>query len=205
MYVSLEKTLQMIFEQTVDITKDSSSRSNKFTTRPQGILIQDSYNNPFFQIRPRPRFDTSKFDLPEIFRRYRELHSSGKSLFLPWHFFVEMIGDRFYVFNTRPLDMKFPITTNDAKKRPESEQWDTVTQQFIKDNIFDISESIHICLVGDSMRDVYTKKIYELIGRNCILPTVRVNKLPGALYQRVFPLNLGERFKFDLISKFVMR
>jgi len=205
MYVPLEETLNLIFEQRVDITKDDPSLINKFTTRPQGILVQDSYNNPFFQIRPKPRFDTSKLDLAEIFRRFRELHSKSKSLFLPWHFVVEMVKDRFYVFNTRPLDMKFPITTTQAKDRPESEMWDEVTKMFITDNIFDVSQAIHVCVVGDSNADVYTRKIYELIGRSCILPIIRMYKLPGGLYQRVFPLNLGRRFKFDYISKFIMR
>ena len=204
MYISFKDTLKLINEDyKVDSVKDAASKSNKFTIKPQGILMQDSFNNPFFPIQPRPRIDTSKLDLTEVFQRFRELYSQQKSLFLPFHFCVELVQDRYYVFNTRPLDMKFPITSNFAKSQITSDKWDEVTKMFFKENIFDISEAIHVCVIGCSNTDVYTQRIYEIIGRTCILPIVRQHRLPGALYQRVFPLNMGKRFNFDLLSKFI--
>lgn len=205
--IPLNTSVQLMLEQEerVDVTKDEASRANKFTTKPQGILVQDSYNNPFFPVRPRPRVDTAKLDLAPLFRRYRELYLRRNSFFLPWHYCIEMVDDRYYVFNTRPLDMKFPITNNDAKKRKQSENWDNITQLFFEENIFDISEAIHVCIVGDSNVDVYTNKTYELIGRTCVVPVLRMYRLPFGLYQRTFALNLGKRFNMDLMSKFVKK
>lgn len=93
----------------VDASKDHSSISNKFKPRPLGIIIQDSYNNPFFPIRPMPRVDSAKIDLILIFKRFRELYSQFDITLLPWHFVIEFIKDRYYVFNTRPIDMFSPL------------------------------------------------------------------------------------------------
>jgi hypothetical protein len=75
----------------------------------------------------------------------------------------------------------------------------------MQDKIFDISEAIHICIIGDSNVDIYTKKIYELIGRTCIVPYVRYFKIPQGVFQRLFPLNIGRKFNIDYISKHTMR
>jgi len=205
--VPLNETFELLQEKSdrVSTARDAASNTNKFITRPQGVLVQDSYNNPFFPIRPKPRLDTSKMDLKEVHLRYRELHSRTKSLFLPWHFCVEMVQDRYYVFNTRPLDMKFPIDSLLASSRDESKNWDEITKMFMTDKIYDINEAIHVCVVGDSNLDVYTRKIYEIIGRSCIVPTLRQYKLPGGLFQRVFGLNLGHRFNLDYIAKFIRK
>lgn len=85
---------------------ERSIRSNYFLTKPQGIIIQDTYNNFLFPIRPRPRLDTKKCDLIELTHWYRQLYLSFKSNFLPWHFVVEFIDGRYYVFNTRPIDIR---------------------------------------------------------------------------------------------------
>ncbi len=191
--------VSVIYER-IDPTKDVASIANKFTTKPKGIIITDSYNNPFFPIRPTPRIDTAKVNLIEVYRRYRENYAKFQGPFLPWHYCVEMIEDRYVVFNTRPIDMKFPIT-NSYKK-----EWgDETTQLFMKNNIFDISEAIHILIIGDSNLDIYTLRTYEIIGRICILPFIRYFKLPEGIFQRTFPLNMGKRFKIDLITKFVHR
>jgi hypothetical protein len=198
--------LQELTNERLDITKDAASISNKFTTRPQGFIIQDSYNNPFLPIRPRPRVDTSKMDLIHLFKRTRELYGKFSMSLLPWHYVVEFIGDRYYVFNTRPVDLRFPLTTNEVLKfEKRKESWDEVTNLFMSDKIFDISEAIHICIIGDSNLDIYTKKIYELIGRSCIVPFVRYFKIPRGLFQRIFPLNIGSKFNIDYISKFTTR
>jgi len=205
-FIPLNETM-LILEKSdrVMSSKDAASNANKFVTRPQGILIQDSYNNPFFPIRPTPRLDTSKIDILEVHRRYREKHSKQKSIFLPWHFCVEMVQDRFYVFNTRPLDMKFPINSLQASQRDEVKNWDDVTKLFMKEAIYDIDDAIHVCIIGDTNLDVYTRKIYEMIGRTCIIPTLRQYRLPGGLYQRVFGLNLGSRFNMDYVAKFIRK
>lgn len=204
MIIDFEKTYELL-EERVMSTKDATSLHNKFTTKPQGILVQDSYNNPFFPIRPQPKIDTSKLDLGTVFKRFRDLYSQTKTNYLPWHYCIELVEDRYYIFNTRPLDMKFPISSNQAKANQKKYEidWDKPTKLFFKENIYDISEAIHVCLVGNSNMDIYTNNTYSLIGSTCLTPLLRQYKLPGGLYQRVFPLNTGRRFKFENISRFI--
>jgi len=208
--ITLQETYNILLEkkQRIDSSRDRASISNKFTTKPLGIIISDSYNNPFFPIRPRPKIDTAKNDLLLIHRRFRELYGKFESLFLPWHFCVEMVEDRYVVFNTRPIDLRFPISSNEMIKRKKSDddiQWDEVTKLFFKEKPFDISEAIHILIIGDSNLDIYTQKTYEIIGRTCIVPFIRYFRMPEGVFQRTFPLNVGRKFKINNISKFIRR
>lgn len=209
MLVNVDKTYELLSEVTqerLNASRDAASISNKFTTKPQGFIIQDSYNNPFLPVRPRPRVDTSKMDIIELFKRVRENYGKFSMNFLPWHYVVEFITDRYYVFNTRPVDLKYPLTNNEVNKFKERKKdWDNITKMFMQDNIFDISEAIHVCIIGDSNIDIYTKKIYEMIGRSCIVPFVRYFKLPQGVFQRLFPLNIGRKFNIDYISKYTTR
>ena len=209
MLVNVDKTYEMLHEATqerLDISRDAASISNKFTTKPQGFIIQDSYNNPFLPVRPRPRVDTAKMDLIELFKRVRENYGRFSMNFLPWHYVVEFITDRYYVFNTRPVDLRYPLTNKEVNRFKERKKnWDSITKMFMQDYIFDISEAIHVCIIGDSNVDIYTRKIYELIGRSCIVPFVRYFKLPQGVFQRLFPLNIGRKFNIDYISKYTTR
>ncbi len=189
----------------LNINKDSNSISNKFTSRPKGVLIYDTYNNPFTPIKPKPRIDTSKVDLTEVFKRYREIYTKFNTSFLPFHFCCEMVGDRFVVFNTRPIDMKFPMTNLDVLELEETNNWDEITKLYFKENVFDISDAIHIAIIGDSSLDIYTKQIYEIIGRTCIMPFMRYFKLPEGIFQRTFPLNIGKKFNIKYIEKYIKR
>jgi hypothetical protein len=187
----------------VNAAKDHPSISNKFKPRPLGILIGDSYNNPFFPIRPMPRVDSAKIDLFLIYKRFRELYSQFEVTLLPWHFVIEFIEDRYYVFNTRPIDMFFPVSNNDVLNRQEL--WDDTTKTFMKNYLFDIKEALHILIVGDSNIDVYTRKFYELLGRVCIVPFIRYFKIANIDYETIVPLNMGRKFNLSLTTKFVKR
>lgn len=202
--ISFKDTYNLLLEEDsrIAITSDDPTRVNKFKTRPQGILLQDTYNNPFFPIQPKPRLDTSKFELPEVYRRMRELYLKKDPLFLPWHFMIELVGNDYYIFNTRPINMNFPIDSNRAKEN--SDNFNDQTKSFFEDNIYDISEAIHVCILGDTDRDVYRKIFYEILARTCFLPIITYFRFPKALYQRIFPLNIGKRLNFNLISKFIM-
>jgi len=210
MYIDFDDTYKILTEDEVDVmvndlpridsSKDRASISNKFTTKPQGILISDSYNNPFFPIRPRPRIDTSKMDLFEVYRRVRELYSQFSVNLLPWHYIIEFINNRYFVFAGRPVDMKFPVSNIDMMDHRQ-DSWDDTTKQFMKDQIFDIREAIHVLVIGDSNLDVYTKKFYELLGRICIVPFIRYFKLPEGIGQRVFCLNIGKKFNQKMLMK----
>lgn len=210
MILSLQDTYEKILNEAVDLSrissqKDSTSIANKFTTKPQGIVITDSYNNPFFPIQPKPRIDTSVVDILELYRRFRELYSQFSVVFLPWHYIIEFVDDRYYIFCTRPIDMKFPMTNNEVSDGQRGVVWDDDTKNFMIDKVFDISEMIHILIIGDSYLDVYTKKFYELIGRICITPIIRFFKLPESIGQRIFFFNIGSKLNRNLIVKFVRK
>jgi len=216
MYINYDNTYKLLTEDEIDeminnlgrldSTADRPAIQNKFTInmRPQGIIVYDSYNNPFYPIRPRPRIDTSKMDLFEIYKRTRELYEDFAPTLLPWHYVIEFINDRYYVFNTRPIDMKFPVSNVDVTD-DRQKFWDNTTKQFMKDQIFDIREAIHILILGDSNIDVYTKKFYELLGRICIVPFIRFFKLPEGIGERIFYLNMGEKFHGQQIMKFIRK
>jgi len=187
----------------IDSSQDNPAISNKFKPRPLGFIIQDSYNNPFFPIRPLPVIDSSKIDLILIFKRFRELYSQFDITLLPWHFVIEFIKDRYYVFNTRPIDMFFPVNNNQVLNRQEL--WDDVTKNFFRNFNFDIKEALHILIIGNSNIDVYTKKFYELLGRVCIVPYVRYFKIPAIDYETIIPMNMGIKFNLSLCTKFVRR
>lgn len=200
--ISFQNVYNVLYESTkINQSKNINSISNKFKLRSQGIIITDSYNNPFLPITPKPRIDTSALELPEIFRRYKELYTSTENIFLPWHYCIEFVESRYYVFNTRPINMKYPLSNNEV----EDNNWNESTKTFMNNNIFDISNFIHICIIGDSSLDVYTRQFYELLSRICILPILSKEKLPGDMFQRIFPLNLGSRFNVNYINKFIRK
>ena len=187
----------------VDASKDHPLISNKFKPRPLGILIEDSYNNPFFPIRPMPRVDSAKIDLILIYKRFRELYSQFDVTLLPWHFVIEFIKDRYYVFNTRPIDMFFPVSNRQVQNRQEL--WDDTTKTFMTNFNFDIKEALHVLIIGDSNIDIYTKKFYELLGRVCIVPYIRYFKIMPLDYESIVPMNMGKKFNLSLTTKFVRR
>jgi len=217
MFVSYQETLKLISENSpfiinesnkrLSVTKDESSVANRFTTKPRGIIIQDTYNNLFFPIQPRPQIDTNKLDILEITKRFRELYKTFETLLLPWHFVVEFVENRYYIFNTRPVDLKFPLSMNEAIKmvKDKRRDLDDITKQYFKRQPFPISEAIHVAIVGDTTLDVYTKKTYEIIGKFAILPFVRYFKLPEGIGQSIYPLNVGKKFNTNYVVKFIRK
>ncbi|MFW6219393.1 MAG: hypothetical protein ACOC33_00865 [bacterium] len=186
-------------------TMDSKSTSNKFRTRPQGVIIQDTYNNFIMPIRPNPRIDTSKFDLLEVIKTYRTLYTQFNPILLPWHYCVEMVQDKYFVFNTRPIDMQYPLDSNTVLKYANAGRWDKETHDFFDRNIVDVSQCLHICLVGDTNLDVYPNKLYTLLGRLCMGPIFGYLKIIRGSTQNVFPLNIGKRFNTSILNKFARR
>ncbi len=184
---------------------DTSNSSNKIQIKPEGIIIEDTYNNLIFPM-PEPKLDNSKFNLPLIKYHYKNIYTKGIVDFLPWHYCIEIIEGQYYIFNTRPLDMKYPINTNKALELINSNnlKLKKSDNSFFKTKPFDISDAIHVCIIGDTNTDVYIDKIYELIGRLCSGPILRYWKLPTNINQRVIDLNIGSKFilkKLDLYLK----
>ncbi len=96
------------------IASDAKSNINRLKRKPQGVIITDTYNHPLFPIR-EPRIDTARFNLPIITKVFKE-YTGVKLDFLPWHFVIEYIDTKYYIFNTRPIDFKFPVTTVEAEQ-----------------------------------------------------------------------------------------
>jgi len=186
--------------------KESSSKSNKIL-KPQGIIFEDTYNNFLFPIRPQPQLDTSKIEINIIYQKYRELYSNFPSLYLPWHYVVEMIGDRYYIFNTRPIDTKYPMTNFEVVdyRNNDFSNDSNIIQNFFERQIYQIENMIHICIIGDTNLDVYPFKVYKQIGQMCIAPLFRQFKIFGGIEQLVFDFNIGRNFRTKTITRFAKK
>lgn len=190
----------------LDNTEKSIS-SNYFKVKPQGILLQDTYNNFVFPIQPIPRLDSNKCDLIKLNQKYREIYTSFKSDFLPWHYVVELIDDRYHVFNTRPINIVYPKKHEDVIKNENNInfgiRWNDETKDFMYKRRFLIEESIHVCILGDTYRDIYPKNIYRVLGNMCIKPFIHLFRLPQSYKTRTFSLNIGPKFNEDYLFKFL--
>ena len=188
------------------IGSDGQSQKNKLFPKPKGIIITDTFNHPVFPIS-FPRIDTSKFNLPEVSARFHEDYTGMKLDYLPWHFTIEFIRSQYYVFNTRPIDMKFPLTTLNCEKIIDMNdvKLNDRTQNFITTKPFNLNEAIHIAIIGDSYKDVYTQRLYEIIGRNCIGPILRYFKLSSSMWTKVWSLNMGSKFKSSILEHYLKR
>lgn len=208
MLLSLSDTYNIITENTnLQLTKtdlDTITAGKQFTTRPQGILIQDSYNNPFYKIRPTPRIDTHKSEILELYRRFREIHAKSKSVYLPWHYVIEMVGRSYMVYNTRPTHIKFPMSTQTylSNLYETDDSLTSASEIFFTERPFDVSEAIHICLIGDSNSDIYTKQLYKMLTEICIQPQRRYHKLKG-LFTSIYAVNLAYKFDPSIILNYL--
>ena len=210
--INLEDTTNLLTEQdssgdyaNIIGSSDKPSKSNKFDgLKPKGIIITDTFNDPLFPI-PEPKVDTSKLDLVKTLKQFKDYYGKFKLVYSVWHYIVEMVDMSYYAFNTRPLDMSFPVTTNKAlqiiKKNKVSLNGEA--QKFFKEKPFDLSQAIHIKIIGDSSIDVYTRDFYRLLGRTCVAPMLRMFKLPTMYGQRTISLNLGRKFNASMLDQYM--
>ena len=219
-YVSYEKTIKMVLEEAPDLitenkeirlsgNADVPSIVNYIRTKPKGIIIQDTWNNFAFPIQPQPLIDTKKFDMVYLFRGFREQYTAFDTMMLPWHFVIESISGRYYAFNTRPLTMKYPLTTDEVIEKREkllfNVSWKKETEDFFEKKVFDVEDAIHVAILGDSSIDVYPRQFYKVMGSFCLRPFYHYFRLPDTLYTRTFCLNVGEKFDPNYVIKFVKR
>jgi hypothetical protein len=189
------------------VSSDEASFSYKFRkNRPQGIIISDTYNNPVFPI-DYPRIDNSKIMLFKLRVKFQELYSGHQLKYLPWHYIVEMVEGRYVVFNTRPIDVRFPINNNDATKiiKDNGVKLNAESQKFFDMNAIDIQECIHIGIIGDSYHDLYSDKVYKLIGTQCIHPILQLFRLSKTIGHSVHVLNMGDKFKSQSLEKYIKK
>lgn len=186
-------------ESLLSANRDSPSTNNRIV-RPQGIIFQDTYNNFVFPIM-NVQLDTSKAEISRIFRGYREKYIEQDTGLLPWHYMIEMIGSRYYILQTRPLDLKFPLSNQEVlERKPNLISKDSIA--FFQDNVYRINDMIHICLIGDTNLDIYPHKLYRMIGQVCVSPMFRDMRIPGSPTTRIFDFNLGKNFSLKTLISF---
>lgn len=148
--------------------------ANIIRRRPDGIIIMDTYNNPFFPLKS-VKFDTVK---NEFFIIREELQKDYgitiDRLFLPWHFHLELQGTELIVRNTRPLMYKTLI--------PEYENY------------------ISIMITGNSNDDIYNKKLYKSLA-HMVLNSLKFQPSWKLGDDEITLINIGENFNIDLLSK----
>ena len=126
-------------------------------TRPKGWVIMDSWNNkPFpmdiFQV------DTMKFNTEKLANWFHQKYGGNqRDLFLPWHWVVELVNQKPYVIQTRPI--------------------------MYKSNIPGFQNHLTIMIIGDGNQDIYPGLLYKQIAHMVInpmkfLPSVRMSNSP---------------------------
>jgi hypothetical protein len=178
-------------------TSERSASSNYFShLRPDHIIITDTFNHFLFPI-PYPEIDKNRLDLFDIYQYFQTKYAQRKLKYLPWHYTIELVQNKYVVYNTRPIDKIFPINndtiTDDIKTKIDN----------INIDINTIRNSIHIAIIGNTKKDVYTRNFYETLVELCIAPTLRLYKLNKSLSNSVTLINIGDRFKFNLLQHYV--
>ena len=186
--------MKLLNEINIDITRDIPSKVNRMINRPKGIIICDTYNNPFFPI-DTIKIDNAEQNINKIIRRYKELYSGDRTNYLPCHYCIELIEYNYIAYNTRPLDLKFPLASNELE--------DDKIKKFLNNNVIDLREYIHVWIIGDSNLDVYSKKFYNTLATICIEPILFNNKLSKTLTDTVFPINMGSNFNMNKMSNLI--
>jgi len=195
MLIPFQETYDFIFEETDPslisqlATADNLSSYNAFKGfKPQGFCISDTYNHPVFKF-PKPQIDTFKPDIIEINKQFQLLYSSNELKMLPWHYMIELVGDKYVVYNTRPIIYRYPLLSKNI-------QLDN--SKLLSD--IEIQEYIHIGIIGDSNIDIYSIELYNIIKQFCIIPIKKINKIYTSLDKLVIFLNIGKKI---IQSKFL--
>lgn len=74
------------------------------------------------------------------------------------------------------------------------------TEYFFKNQPVEMQDCIHVCLIGDSSKDVYVRSTYHTVGRICIGPFIRYFRMPAKVGQVIHGINLGKRFKLSILD-----
>lgn len=174
------------------------SYGNRFKGRPTGIVIEDSVNNLAFPMQ-NPIVDTNKFNLPMIYQQYLAIYNGDLyNKVLPWHYVIEFLNNDYIIYNTRPMDLMYPYTTDEVQKL-NNPIINDYTKDFL-DSGFEIKNMVHILIIGDSTKDVYTKQLYRKISDYIIGPTCRIIPTTATINSTVFTLNLGDRFINSILT-----
>lgn len=161
------------FKYDLSLEKDFK-RSNIFEKRPEGIIIMDTFNNPYYPIK-KIQLDSSKFNYTEIRQELNHMKWVGD--FFPWHYQIELIDTNYVVMQTRPFWYKNPI-----KK---------------------FEDYIIICIVGDTNTDIYLKKLYKSIADIIINSCHYIPSWKLEIFKEITLINIGKSFDENLLLKYL--
>jgi len=168
---------------------DKNILSNEIIAlKPEAIIISDTYNHFLFPIK-EPRIDSVKSNLRKVYNQLRVNYTSYAFDFFPWHYMTELTEIGYVVYNTRPINLRFPISSGEAKQYSESEIFDK----------YEIQNCIHVTIIGDSNSDIYTKDLYKMIREICIIPIYRLTKPRKSLKDFVVCLT-GSKFNTSAVT-----
>ena len=167
------KTFKYVYDSAAET---DFKKSGMLRRTPMGIIIFDSYNNPWFPMTS-VTVDKNNFSLRLLRSEFHQKFggSSFTDLYMPWHFTVELIDRNYYVISSRPLGYKSLI--------PEYEDY------------------ISVCIAGDSNIDVYPAELYKMISNMIINP---MHYMPGWRinpYNNISTINIGKNFRYSQLSK----
>lgn len=187
-----------------DGSKLIQTRDNWFQQKPIGVVIQDSYNNISFPI-DIIQIDNNKINLNIITDRFFTLYAQAYKTdnILPWHYVVEFYNENYVVHNTRPTNLKYPKTILDTIDDSQDKKIISDDTKRILDSSLQIEEMIHVLIIGDSTADVYGRKLYKAISEYAIIPTGRNGLFSPSIGNNVNFLNLGYKFKPDLLRNYI--
>lgn len=186
----------------INSNKLTQTRSNWILNKPLGVVVQDSYNNLSFPI-PTIQIDNNKTNVGVIFDQFYSLYNSMSKdqNILPWHYIIEFFDENYIIHNTRPVNLTYPKTMLETRQDIEENKSPVInesTKKLLESNA-PIEDMVHILIIGDSSKDIYTKKIYKTIAEYVITPIARYGLLAPVLYNNVLFMNLGDSFKPEFL------
>ncbi|MEO5350429.1 MAG: hypothetical protein H7836_12385 [Magnetococcus sp. YQC-3] len=184
--------------------------SNRFTLNPTSFVIEDTVNNICFPIES-PILDKGQGYLGIIYKqlvaRYTKQLSGGV---LPWHYLVQFnkYTASYEVLNTRPINLRYPFTSNQVKEIIEINdiEIDDDTKELLDVENLNISEMIHICIVGNSRIDVYPRSIYSTISQTIISPLCKLFRINPIVGEGIYFLNMQDsKFNGQMLGQYIKR
>jgi len=158
---------------------------NKFVRQnyndsPNGWVIMDTWNNPYYPINHTIKYSSKDFDIPKFKKLFHsEYGGRPNDLFLPWHYIIDNVNDFPYVINSRPFNYKTYLPG--------------------------IENKLCILLIGDSEADLYQDSFYKIIAELIINP---FKIMTGAYYMNntrdKFTFLTGKGFKKDRLFNYII-
>lgn len=147
-------------------------------TKPKGWLIMDSFNNKYFPM-DIIRFDTMTSNVSKVQNEFHKIYGGNiRDLFLPWHYTIEIIDEKPFVFQTRP--------------------------PMYRSKVPGFENHMVIMIIGDSNSDLYGSKYYKMIAHNLINPYHYIPGLKVGSTQEHITFWTGEGFHQNKLFKEIM-